>query len=120
MTEPAGAGALVPTLRVRVAGDSVSFDLAVANGAESAVVLSFATSQRYDFVVRDAAGAEVWRWSADRMFTQVLSEETVPAGGLLEYHGTWRADSPGSYRVEARLESSDHPLSLLAEIEVPA
>jgi len=120
MTQPSRASEPVPTLRVRVAGDTVSFDLTVANAGDTSVTLSFATSQRYDFVVLDASGAEAWRWSADRMFAQALSEEAVSAGGVLEYHETWQASLPGVYRVEARLESTDHPLSLVAEFEVPA
>lgn len=120
MTEPSNASELVPTLRVRVAGDTVSFDLAVANAGDAPVTLSFATSQRYDFVVRDGSGAEVWRWSADRMFAQARSEESVAAGTVLEYAETWQAPGPGDYRVEARLESSDHPVRLQAEFEVPA
>jgi len=120
MAEPTSASELVPTLRVRVAGDTVAFDLTVANGGETAVTLTFATSQRYDFVVRDGTGAEVWRWSGERMFAQAMSEEAVPAGGVLEYHEVWRAPSPGGYGVEARLESTDHPVVLQAEFEVPA
>jgi hypothetical protein len=120
MAEPTAASELVPTLRVRVVGDTVTFDLTVANGGEAPVTLSFATSQRYDFVVRDGAGAEVWRWSSERMFTQAMSAETVPVGGMLEYHETWQAPSPGEYGVEGRLESTDHPVELRVEFEVPA
>jgi hypothetical protein len=120
MAEPSDATGLVPTLRVHVAGDTVSFDLSVANGGDAPVTLTFATSQRYDFVVVDASGTEVWRWSADRMFTQAISESTVPPGGVVEYHERWRTAAPGAYRVEGRLVSTDHPLELRAEFEVPA
>jgi len=116
----AGEAVLVPTLRVRVSGDTVALALTVANAGREGVRLSFGTAQRYDFAVRNEAGVEVWRWSAERMFGQVAGEEEVPSGGVLEYHEAWVARAAGRYRVVARLESSDHPLELESEFEVPA
>ena len=114
------AAGLVPTLRVRVSRDTVALALTVANPGRAGVRLSFGTAQRYDFVVLDESGVEVWRWSAERMFGQVAGEEEVPSGGVLEYHEAWVARTAGRYRVVARLESSDHPLELESEFEVPA
>ncbi len=120
MAEPTDSTALVPTLRVRVVVDTVFFDLVVANAGEAPLTLSFATSQRYDFGVVDESGAEIWRWSTDRMFGQALSEESVPAGGVLEYHEMWLTRSRGRFRAEAWLVSTDHPLELQTDFEVPA
>jgi len=120
VAEPSDGVELVPTLRVRVVVDTVFFDLVVANGGTEVATLAFGTSQRYDFVVRDESGAEVWRWSADRMFGQAVSEASVPVGGVLEYHESWVTAARGRYRAEARLVSTDHPLALETEFEVPA
>jgi hypothetical protein len=120
MAEPSDATGLVPTLRVRVAGDTVSFDLSVANGGDAPVTLTFATSQRYDFVVVDESGAEVWRWSADRMFGQALSEVALPVRGVLAYHGSWYPKTRGRFRAVARLMSTNHPIRIEAEFEEPA
>lgn len=120
MSDPAGAPELVPTLRVRVSDDTVRLELAVANADTAPVHVTFGSSQRYDFVVLDEGGVELWRWSADRMFAQALSEDVVPAGAVLEYHEEWPDVVAGRFRAVARFESIDHPLELVAEFEVPA
>jgi hypothetical protein len=110
---------LVPTLAVVVAGDSVRFTFRVANAGTAAVDMSFGSGQRYDIVVSDAAGEEVWRWSSDRMFAQAVGEERLEAGGTLEYEATWDpAGREGVYRAVARLVSSDQPLELGTEFEL--
>ena len=57
-----------PTARAR---------LVVRNGTEIPVEFDVATSQRFDFIVRDALGQEVLRWSDGRAFAQVLGRETL-------------------------------------------
>jgi len=81
--------------------------LTLLNRGSQPVRLLFATSQRYDFVVKDDAGNEVWRWSADQLFAQVLAEETLAPGGTLTFGETWdqRDNSgaqvaPGPYVIE--------------------
>jgi hypothetical protein len=57
-----------PTARAR---------LVVRNGTDLPVEFSFSTSQRFDFIVRDARGQEVLRWSDGRAFLQVMGQETL-------------------------------------------
>jgi hypothetical protein len=57
-----------PTARAR---------LAVRNHTEWPVEFTFPTSQRFDFIVRDASGKEVLRWSDGRVFLQVIGRETL-------------------------------------------
>ena len=45
--------------------------------AASGVELDFPDGQTHDFVVLDAAGSEVWRWSDGRMFTQAHAEQVL-------------------------------------------
>jgi hypothetical protein len=105
--------ALSPTLAVRVAGDTVTFVLQVANGSPSPVELDFASGQRYDFIVRNTAGAEVWRWSADQGFVQMLGTETLAAGGVLEYEAQWLATGrQGEYEAVGVLASTNHAIEL--------
>lgn len=110
---------LVPTLAVVVTGDSVRFRLRVANDGAAAVPLEFGSAQRYDFVIFDGAGAEVWRWSSGRMFAQVVGLERLEPGAVLEYEESWDpAGREGEYRAEARLVSSNRPLELSTEFEL--
>ena len=86
------ADSLATTLEVKVASGEVHLILHVTNPTRRAVRLEFPTGQRYDFLVRSGS-AEVWRWSADRMFNQSVGTETVAAGRSLKYEAVWR---PGS------------------------
>jgi hypothetical protein len=61
--------------------------LTVRNETEIPVEFIFATSQRFDFIVRDPLGKEVLRWSTGRNFLQALGHETLVKGKL-----TYNAD----------------------------
>jgi hypothetical protein len=115
------AEALIASLDVRVHGDTAELGLHVTNASAEAVVAAFATAQRYDFAVLTPDGREVWRWSADRAFAQATGEESVPAGGWLQYREQWPgAGRRGRYIAEARLTSTNRPIVLRTEFEVPA
>jgi hypothetical protein len=45
----------------------------------------FGSSQRFDFIVRDAAGNEVYRWSRGKAFLQVVGIERIAGGQKLLY-----------------------------------
>jgi len=93
--------------------------LRIANDGAGAVRLEFGTAQRYDFVVTDNRGEEIWRWSSDQMFAQSLGTEEIEAGGVLEYRAVWSAGGRrGEFRGEGQLVSLDRPISLTTEFEL--
>jgi hypothetical protein len=101
------------------AGEPIALTLGVRNPTDLAVTLRFATGQRYDFVIESAAGAEVWRWSAERAFTQVLGEQIVPPGWELNYNETFAGRlAPGTYRVRGIVPSMGDTLEARAEVVV--
>ena len=57
-----------PTARAR---------LVVRNKTELPVEFTFPTSQRFDFIVRDALGKEILRWSDGRAFLDVIGRESL-------------------------------------------
>ena len=86
--------------------------LSVTNCGDDPVRRFYRDSQRYDFIVQETedeeVGDEVWRWSADRVFAQVLGEETFGPGETVTYTEVWNQDSshgqqvvPGRYHVLA-------------------
>lgn len=102
-------------------GDSVEARLEVTNEADTAVLLRFATSQRYDFVMLDEEAAEVWRWSEGRAFLQMLGEERIDAGASR----VWRERFPapreaGTYVLEAWVPSQPPIPVARAEVRVQA
>lgn len=91
--------------------DPVTFVLAVDNPGESDVTLTFGSSQVYDIVVT-ASGTEVWRWSSNRGFGQVITERTFPPGLTLlgreawDWHDEMDAEVPaGMYQARGTLKS---------------
>lgn len=65
------AGETFATLRAR---------LTVRNGGRIPVELTYATGQRFDFVVRDESGIELLRWSDGRAFTMLFGQEILSKG----------------------------------------
>jgi len=122
-----GAAGDLAELTVRVtaaraayaAGEPIGFMLAVKNPTAAPITLRFATGQRYDFVLESAAGAEVWRWSAARAFTQALGEQIVPPGWELDYEETFAGRlAPGTYRIRGIVPCVGDTLEARAEVVV--
>jgi hypothetical protein len=94
------------------AGRPITFVLVAQNAGGEPARLTFPSGQPYDLVVvRD--GAEVWRWSAGRSFTQAVREETLGAGGQRIERIVWPATDgagqpvpPGAYEARATLATS--------------
>lgn len=102
---------LASSLEVEVREDSVRLVLHVTNPSSRPAVLEFSSGQRYDFAVRTEAGADVWRWSADRSFTQALGSETIAPGGTLDYAAVWLPGArTGSFVAIGELTSTSHPV----------
>ena len=118
--EPASSGPLVPSLQVQTSGGSVQFVLQVTNTSSAAVPLEFSSSQSFDFaVVRD--GREVWRWSADQMFTQALRNESIAPGATRTYTASWNppAGMRGEFTASGMLTATNHPVGQRAIFQLP-
>lgn len=101
---------------VVVTSPEVSFGLAVSPGRQrvdarltlrnttgSPLQLQFFSGQRFDFVIRDLAGAVVYRWSTGRVFPDELSTDVLSNG-----ERSWTIEAPvnlkkGSYLAEGWL-----------------
>ena len=112
---------LLPSVQATSANDSIEFVLQVTNTTDEPVPVSFSSGQTYDFVVYDASGAEVWRWSDERMFTQALREESVAPGETLTYSAIW-VPAPGlsgPFEVLGVLTARDREIGQRTEFRVP-
>jgi hypothetical protein len=114
------ADPLLPSLQATTQGDSVWFVLQVTNVSESPVRLEFTSGQTHDFAVR-AGDREVWRWSADRMFTQALHSRVVAPGETLTYTAAWRPDRgrTGEHTVVGSLAARNHPVRQAMYFRIP-
>lgn len=92
----------------------------VTNSTENPIELRFPTGQTHDFVVLDSAGTEVWRWSADRMFTQALQTRSLGVGASATYEERWQPQGArGTFTAIGRLVSSNLPIEQRVEFSLP-
>lgn len=87
-------------------GERVVMTLSVTNPTESAVVLDFASGQRFDFGVSDVDGKALWTWSANKNFIAAMGSEVIEAGASLTYEvDEYVVSREGVFALEARLTS---------------
>lgn len=109
-----GFGMSVSTDRTSyTAGELIGLKLRVFNRTKEALRLHFRDAQRFDFVLADEKGNEVWRWSAGRMFAQALGEEELgPGQEEVVYSATCEEKlSPGTYVITGVLVARNKPFS---------
>jgi hypothetical protein len=101
------------------AKEGVEFKLDVRNNTTRMVELRFPAGKTHDFVVLDASGKEVWRWSEGRMFTQAVQNKLVKGKDTAIFSEDWRAKNMrGKFTAIATLESDNHPIVERVEFEL--
>lgn len=89
--------------------DVVTFTFTVTNGATAPATIEFPTAQQYDFAVTNiATGGVVWRWSAGRLFAQMLGTRILAPGEKLVFTEQWTPTVKGPLLAQAQLASSSH------------
>jgi len=101
-------------------GNPIIMTLKVFNYTEEDIVFHFNTSQRYDFIIEDEEGNEIWRWSKGMMFAMVLGEETLgPTNPEVNYSAECKSKlSQGYYKVTGIFVAQNRPMSGSIIIEV--
>ncbi|HEX2095539.1 MAG TPA: BsuPI-related putative proteinase inhibitor [Longimicrobiaceae bacterium] len=115
-----GPGPLVSSLQVETSADSIRFVLQVTNTGPTPVTLDFTSGQSFDFVVQQG-GREVWRWSADRMFTQALRTETLRPGDTRSFDAAWvpPAGTRGEFVARGFLTARQYRAEQRAQFRFP-
>jgi hypothetical protein len=82
------------------------FLLTVINTTDKLVPFKFTSGQTYDFVIADANGQEIWRWSRRMYFSQVVRQEAMRPNKNWTFEVTWNhrdndlnVVGPGKYTV---------------------
>ncbi len=65
--------------------DRIQMELIIKNYTNEPVILNYTSGQRYDFALLDASRESLYTWSADKLFIQQLSSETIGAGESVGY-----------------------------------
>ncbi|MCE5192726.1 MAG: BsuPI-related putative proteinase inhibitor [Candidatus Cryosericum sp.] len=89
-------------------GEAVDWRYTLYNGGDHPLELTFTSAQIYDLILRQN-GKVVARWSAGKMFADVMSTRTIMMGETMELTGSWKVTAdlaPGSYELEFVLTST--------------
>ncbi len=116
-----GFGAAIATDRpVYRPGQPMAITFEVFNHTPAPVRFEFTSGQRYDVVIEDGGGGEVWRWSAGRMFTMALGRETLGPGNPRLIYETEYAGrlEPGRYRITGILTDARRQASAPVGVDV--
>ena len=88
-------------------GEPIEITLILANCANNEATLYYPTSQRYNFIVTDPGGAEVWRSSDGKSFQQVEGSDVLKPYDRITYQDTWdQRDRSGNQVPDAQYKVS--------------
>ncbi|MFL5564129.1 MAG: BsuPI-related putative proteinase inhibitor [Gemmatimonadaceae bacterium] len=114
---------IVTTFDIRRPDDDANklrFTLNVRNNTTKMLELRFPDGQTHDFVVKDFAGKEVWRWSEGRMFTSAMRSETLKSKGATVFEESWETKGQhGSFTAVAVLRSDNFPVESTVQFVLP-
>lgn len=99
--------------------ETIELRFTITNTGKENVTFEYATSQLYDFIITDARGTEVARWSLGRAFLPLSGPVTLAAGKSFEYVTRWKQLDqndepvpPGRYRMTAVQTTVRDPTAL--------
>ena len=120
LSEHAFGASLSTDRAIYRSGEPIRITFEVFNYTPTPVRFDFTSGQRYDLIIEDRQGNEVWRWSAGRMFTMVLGQETLePANPRLTYEAEHTARlEPGRYKIKGLLTDVSRRISATIGMEV--
>nr|WP_256521745.1 BsuPI-related putative proteinase inhibitor [Halobacillus sp. A5] len=76
----------------------IDFNFHITNDAEDPIILGFNSSQKYEIILEDSEGEEVYKYSNEQAFSQQLTTEELEPGDQLEANETFDEDlPPGEY-----------------------
>jgi hypothetical protein len=117
-------GGIVPgmtldcSLSIDVRDDRVRFTYEVTNPDDEPIDLQFSDGQETDLAVETPDGTEVWRWSAGRMFAQMLQQKGIAPGETATYEFEWENPEPGEYEATATLAANNVDCEATTAFEV--
>lgn len=110
--------------RFRVS-EPIPITIYVRNNSKEDGQLYFVSSQKFDIVVKDAAGTKIWRWSRGKVFTMAIEQIQVAAGKQAVFSQTWNQAGDdgtqilaGKYVIEVTCKAQQTPNPAVANIEV--
>lgn len=82
------------------AGGKVIFEFTMMNQKEVPVKLTYRSTQKYDYIITDASGHTIEKYSKGKMFGMVVTSITLKQGEKATYTATSTPLKAGSYQVD--------------------
>jgi hypothetical protein len=104
-----------PQMNVGVSPSLNGYDIVIVviNTSDKLLPFRFNSGQTFDIVITNETGKEVWRWSREHFFTQVVRSDSIRPKGRWQFQEAWnRRDNdgnplePGRYRITAIITSN--------------
>ena len=71
--------------------DGLKMEIVIANNTDKAVTITHSSQQMFDFAIFDNKGNSIYRWSANRMFVQMVTTSKIAPGDELVLSDTLAA-----------------------------
>ncbi|HEC95146.1 MAG TPA: hypothetical protein ENI45_04180 [Thermoplasmatales archaeon] len=102
-----------------VVNETVQITVTVTNTGNSNITLTFSDAQVADFEILTEEGEQVYLWSTGRMFAQMITNVTIPAGKTMELlNETWKTTGEGNYTIRSWLPLTSKIYSNAVTIKV--
>ncbi|MFD2216335.1 BsuPI-related putative proteinase inhibitor [Metabacillus endolithicus] len=88
---------------------TIKFIITLMNNTNEMKKIEFPTSQKYEIVIKNKKGEEVYRYSKGKMFTQAIETALIKSGESMEWEEIWEYStlSPGVYTAEITILAPD-------------
>ena len=70
-------------------GTTITVKYTITNLTSKPLVLTFPSTQQYDWTITDAKGNLFYQWMANKKFAQVVTQLTIPAGASNSFESSW-------------------------------
>lgn len=80
------------TPAVTVNEDSIDMTISIKNNTKKDLIINHNSGQKFDFLLMDAEGTDLYRWSADKDFITALTSTEIEAGKTVDFNETLSGD----------------------------
>lgn len=101
---------LTQSLDYTVNNGDYTFTYEVKNTSNKPATLIFGSGQQFDYMLTDAKGSLVKRFSDDMAYTTAIEEVTLDPGESLSFDDTLKDLEEGTYSIQFMLTSMNYPL----------
>ncbi|UAC49057.1 hypothetical protein K6959_03925 [Bacillus aquiflavi] len=91
--------------------EQIDFELILKNNEKHPISFEFPTSQKYEITLYDQSGQEIYRYSKDRAFLQMIQPLTIKPESAVTWSESWdytvkgKRVKAGDYKVVAQLQA---------------